>query len=204
MCLPLRCYSSAVAQTPGGGRSRSGRSDTTTGGADEAGAVEGGATDLGWALSTILRAYARAADRALGDLPGGSRAYRLLTSVAYDCLPSQLAVAHRVGLDRTVVTYLLDDLEVTGLIERRADPADRRARRVVITPAGAERLADCQRRLGSVEEAVLGELGEVARAGLRAQLDRVARSLCDSDGTRCLEVAAVVADAGCPSGGDCS
>ena len=37
------------------------------------------------------------------------------------------------------MTYLLDDLEQAGLIERRPEPADRRARRVVATDAGRAR-----------------------------------------------------------------
>ena len=32
------------------------------------------------------------------------------------------------------MTYLLDDLEAAGLVERRPDPTDRRARRVAPTP----------------------------------------------------------------------
>ena len=34
------------------------------------------------------------------------------------------------------MTYLLDDLEKAGLIERRPDPADRRARRIAATASG--------------------------------------------------------------------
>jgi DNA-binding MarR family transcriptional regulator len=36
------------------------------------------------------------------------------------------------------MTYLLDDLEAASLIERRPDPADRRARRIVATQKGNE------------------------------------------------------------------
>ena len=35
------------------------------------------------------------------------------------------------------MTYLLDDLESAGLIERRPDPADRRARRIVANRGAA-------------------------------------------------------------------
>ncbi len=36
------------------------------------------------------------------------------------------------------MTYLLDDLEAAGLIERRPDPSDRRARRLAATPHGRD------------------------------------------------------------------
>ena len=54
------------------------------------------------------------------------------------------------------MTYLLDDLEAAGLIERLQDPADRRVRRVVATESGAAMLTEFDRRLGEVEARVLG------------------------------------------------
>ncbi|HVB77590.1 MAG TPA: MarR family winged helix-turn-helix transcriptional regulator [Candidatus Nitrosotalea sp.] len=165
--------------------------------ADLPGVRETGHADLGWALTTVLRAYLRAANHVLEDLPGGSRALRLLASVAYDDLPSQLAVAQRVGLDRTVVTYLLDDLADAGLIERQPDPADRRARRPVITPAGADRLADFERRLHSIEGHILGSLDDGDRTQFRILLDRLARQLPSTDSTTCRHVAALADGVSC-------
>jgi MarR family transcriptional regulator for hemolysin len=53
----------------------------------------------------------------------------------------KLALAQHLGIDRTAMTYLLDDLETAGLIERRPGPADWRARRVVATEHASETLA---------------------------------------------------------------
>lgn len=137
-------------------------------------APEGVHSDLGWALATVLRAYVRAADTAASDLPGSSRGYRLLAAVVRDCPRSQLALAQHVGLDRTVVTYLLDDLAAAGLVERQSDPTDRRARRIVATVAGRSRLDELDGRLRRVEEHVLGGLGQADGARLRALLQQVA------------------------------
>src|ERR1700728_3173079 len=87
--------------------------------------------DLGWALGVLFRAYSKAANSAFADVPGGPRGYQVLTAVARSDPRSQLELANHLGLDRTVMTYLLDDLERAGLIERRPDPADRRAPRDV-------------------------------------------------------------------------
>lgn len=130
--------------------------------------------DLGWALGVLLRSYLRATDRVLADVPGGARGYRLLSAVVRDCPGSQLALAQAVGLDRTVVTYLLDDLAAAGLLERQADPADRRTRRVVATPAGRARLAESDDRLRRVEQHLLGDLGAEESETLRRLLQRVA------------------------------
>jgi DNA-binding MarR family transcriptional regulator len=122
--------------------------------------------DLGWALGVVFRSYAKAAAAAFAELPGGPRGYQVLTAASRGEPGSQLELAHHLGVDRTVMTYLLDDLEGAGLIERRPDPADRRARRIVTTEPGRERLADLDRRLRAAEEHVL--------AGLAADDDRQA------------------------------
>lgn len=153
-------------------------------------------SDLGWALSTLLRGYGRAVEAVLADLPGGGRAYRLLASSASAQMPTQLALAESAGLDRTVVTYLLDDLAAAGLVERRPDPADRRVRRVVLTDHGVDRLAEFERRLRQVEQQVLAPLGEADTAQLRALLDRAANALRPSHPTTCAHVTAL-ARSGC-------
>lgn len=154
--------------------------------------------DLGWALVTVLRAHVRAADLVLSDLPGGPRAYRLLAAVSEQRHASQLALADAVGLDRTVVTYLLDGLVGEGLVERQADPHDRRARRIVLTPTGATRLADFSSRLDQVERHVLAGLAEAEARTLRELLDRTARTVRGADPTTCPHTADLVGTAdGC-------
>lgn len=44
------------------------------------------------------------------------------------------ALAQKVALDKATLTGLLDRLERDDLIERRADPGDRRAIRIYLTP----------------------------------------------------------------------
>jgi len=120
--------------------------------------------DLGWALGMVFRSYVKAAGAAFADLPGGPRGYQVLAAAARSDPDSQLALAQHLGVDRTVMTYLLDDLEGAGLIARRPDPADRRARRIVATARGRELLDDLDRRLREAEQRVL--------AGLENEADR--------------------------------
>jgi MarR family transcriptional regulator, transcriptional regulator for hemolysin len=65
-----------------------------------------------------------------------------------------------VGVDRTVMTYLLDSLAEAGLVERRPDPADRRARRIVATAHGRALLDKLGERLREAEDQVLAGLDE--------------------------------------------
>ncbi len=161
--------------------------------------------DLGWALATVLRAHLRAAELVLSDLPGGVRAYRLLVGVRHEQHASQLALADAVGLDRTVVTYLLDGLVTAGLVERQADLQDRRARRIVLTSSGSSRLADFEQRLRQVEHHVFGSLDDGDAAQLRNLLERTARAVKNLDPTTCRHIAELTEDetAGVPAAVDC-
>jgi DNA-binding MarR family transcriptional regulator len=82
------------------------------------------------------------------------------------------------------MTYLLDDLEKAGLIERRPDPADRRARRIVVTARGQDKLAGLNERLRAAEEQVLSGLGEVDRQAFRGLVRRLAMSVSAADPVR--------------------
>jgi DNA-binding MarR family transcriptional regulator len=128
------------------------------------------AGDLGWGLGVTFRAYVAAAHPVLVNLPGGPRGYQVLATAARGAVNSQLALAQHLGVDRTVMTYLLDDLEAAGLIERQADPADRRARRIVATAAGQQRLDELDQRLRDVESDLLAPLDPAAQASFRTHL----------------------------------
>ncbi|GAA0948216.1 MarR family winged helix-turn-helix transcriptional regulator [Pseudonocardia zijingensis] len=141
--------------------------------------------DLGWALGTVLRSYLRLANEAVAGVPGGPRGYQVLSSAASGERTSQLAMAQSLGVDRTVMTYLLDDLEKAGLVERKPDPADRRARRVLLTEAGTARLCAAERGLRKVEEHLLGPLDPDERHTLRTLLQRVALASGERHGTAC-------------------
>ncbi|WP_424187189.1 MarR family winged helix-turn-helix transcriptional regulator [Actinokineospora sp. G85] len=135
--------------------------------------------DLGWALGAVFRGYLRATEEALAGLPGGPRGYQVLTSAAR-CEPTrQLAMAHRLGVDRTVMTYLIDDLENAGLVERRPDPADRRARLLSATELGLARLDEANRAMRAAEDHVLGALDPRERDRLRGLLRKVAVAVAE-------------------------
>jgi DNA-binding MarR family transcriptional regulator len=141
--------------------------------------------DLGWALGAVFRAYVKAAHETLDDLPGGPRGYQVLAAAAGDEHGSQLALAQHLGVDRTVMTYLLDDLEAAGLIERRPDPADRRARRIVATRRGHDTLTRLGQRLRAAEEQLLSGLdADEDRQVFRRLLRRLALHASAGDTVR--------------------
>ncbi|MFE6697936.1 MarR family winged helix-turn-helix transcriptional regulator [Streptomyces sp. NPDC057718] len=133
-------------------------------------------TDLGWAIRMVSSAFRSVATESVADLPGGARAYLVLVALAGGEPPSQLALAKEVSLDRTVMTYLLDDLEAHGLVTRRPDPRDRRARQVLITDTGRTRLTEVRHGLAAAEARLLTDLDDDDASHLRTLLSRVART----------------------------
>jgi DNA-binding MarR family transcriptional regulator len=152
--------------------------------------------DLGWALGRVARAHLRTAQDVVSGLPGGPRGYQVLAGLAGGPPRTQLALARPLGVDRTVMTYLLDELEGAGLVARRPDPADRRARHVLLTETGRARLCDLERRLRDAEDHLLAPLEPAERDVLRTLLQRLAvRS--DGTGSACQVAAEIEAGGAC-------
>lgn len=148
-----------------------------------------GGDDLGLALSVVLRAYLEAAATLFADVPGGARGYQVLASAAHHAPPTQLALGQQLGIDRSVLTYLLDDLEAAKLIQRCLDPADRRARRIVLTKAGDAMLAKLGKRLAAAEQHALRGLDDAEQKVLRDLLWRASSTAATGE-----EACTVVAD----------
>jgi DNA-binding MarR family transcriptional regulator len=132
------------------------------------------AGELGWGLAVLFRGYVKAADAVAEGLPGSHRGYEVLSAAALDEPCSQAALAARLGIDRTVMTYLLDDLVTAGLVERRQDPGDRRTRLVAATEHGRAVLADLDKRFALAEQHLLGALSPADQAAFRALLATLA------------------------------
>ena len=71
---------------------------------------------------------------------------------------SQQALSNALGIHRSAVVALVDDLEQRGLAERRRDPADRRAYTLYLTPAGRDLLSDLERTVDERDVELLSAL----------------------------------------------
>lgn len=119
--------------------------------------------DLGWVLGVILRNWHEHVAEAVKDLPHGMRGYQILSVVGHNQPPTQSGLARHLGIDRTVMPYIIDALVDGGLIERRVDPADRRVRRIVITDLGRTTLTRVERDVRTAEDAVFSGMDAAAR-----------------------------------------
>ncbi|MGC5168149.1 MarR family winged helix-turn-helix transcriptional regulator [Luteimicrobium sp. DT211] len=132
--------------------------------------------DLGQSLGILLRRWHDAVDLALAGIPHGPRGFQVLGAVVHDEPPTQAALAESLGIDRTVMTYLLDDLTAEGLVERREAEHDRRARRVVATASGRAALRRFEDAVRVAEESVLCGLDDDERELLQGLVRRSAHA----------------------------
>jgi MarR family transcriptional regulator for hemolysin len=81
-----------------------------------------------------------------------------------------------LGIDRSTMVSLIDQLESEGLAKRRPSATDRRAREVVITPKGKRLLERARGLISDVEDEVLAGL----TAPQRDELVTLLRHVLDS------------------------
>ncbi len=119
-----------------------------------------------WLISQVsARAHRLLAERLTA---AGARGYhyRLLAALAEFGPSSQASLGRRTGMDRSDVVAAAGELAAEGLVERAADPADRRRNVVTMTPAGAARLERLDHVLAGVQDELLAPLSAAERAGL--------------------------------------
>ena len=81
-----------------------------------------------------------------------------------------------IGIDRTTMVSLIDQLESAGLAKRRPSAKDRRAREIAITPKGRSLLGRARRMISQAEDDVLAGLTAEQRRELLTLLRRALES----------------------------
>lgn len=121
-------------------------------------------------LQRAARAVSRRFDEALRPLGLTNGQFSLMMSLNRPAPPTIGSVASLLAMDRTTLTAALKPLGRRGLIEIQVDAADRRSRRLVLTPEGRELLAEALPIWQSQHRIVDDLLGEADPDRLRAEL----------------------------------
>lgn len=86
---------------------------------------------------------------------------------------SQAELSAEVGLDKSAIVPLVDDLEARGWVERTRSPRDRRRNELKITKAGRTELDKLFAVLDETEHDALAALTKEERETINAALDKV-------------------------------
>jgi DNA-binding MarR family transcriptional regulator len=150
----------------------------------KAGALQGEQqlVDIVFALGRLSRTVAALVEEALAPLDVRLRHYRLLRLLMYEGPQLQSAIGSVLGVDRTSVVALVDDLERLKLAQRARSESDRRAYRVALTEKGKKTVAKATAVVRAIEHKMYA---------LTEREQQLLRQLS----TRLLSEAGIVADA---------
>lgn len=133
--------------------------------------------DLAWHLGMILRGHQTLFAQAVEEIPCSVRGYQMLSTVVHHDPANQQALGSHLGIDRTVLTYLIDDLVAAELVDRVPAPTDRRARKIVATPKGIELLQRLEKNVAEAEQSLLAGLEPEETAALAGLLAKFSLSV---------------------------
>lgn len=103
--------------------------------------------------------------------------YGILSVLARGPAATQAELAAATGRDKTRLIGNLDRLAADGLVERTADPADRRNKIVSLTAAGARLQRACAQEIRAMEQELLADVGAPDRAAFERVLAEVAMTV---------------------------
>lgn len=132
---------------------------------------------IGVLLSDAARLLRRRFDARARSI-GVSRAqWQVLIALARVEGSSQAALADRLEVETITVGRMVDRLEEAGLVERRADPHDRRAWCLYLTARANDLLHDLEPVANILRAEMLAGLSDAEQAVLRGLLQRVHSNL---------------------------
>jgi MarR family transcriptional regulator, transcriptional regulator for hemolysin len=113
-------------------------------------------SEIGLLIARVSRVWRREADQALAD-HGLSHATAIPLMVLSRRGKSvrQGVLAEEMGIEGPSLVRLIDLLQAEGLVERREDPTDRRAKTLHLTPTGEAKVEEINRVLRRVRADLL-------------------------------------------------
>jgi DNA-binding MarR family transcriptional regulator len=121
-------------------------------------------------LRRAARAVARRFDAALRPLGLNNGQFSLLMSLNQPDAPSIGSIANLLAMDRTTLSANLKPLERRGLVTVTVDDADKRTRRLSLTPAGRKLLVTACPVWKQTHATIEGLLASASPDRLRAEL----------------------------------
>lgn len=128
---------------------------------------------LGWLLKHAYLRFAELSDGAVAPFRVTARQVAVMRAIHGPQPQAQGDVARQMGIDRTTMVALVDELQDKNLVRRRPDAADRRKNVVELTDSGRDVLRQAGQAAAQAEREFLRPLS----AGQADQLRSTLRAL---------------------------
>jgi MarR family transcriptional regulator for hemolysin len=119
------------------------------------------APELGLTIAIIMtgRRWRALIDEKLRALGHSASRMEAMSAIAYaPPHTTQIQIAKRIGIEGPTLTRTLDMLEADGLVERLADPTDRRNKHMKLTKTGYEALGEMLNVIGRLRQRLLDDI----------------------------------------------
>ena len=133
--------------------------------------------NLGSMLADTSRLLRRSFDGRARDIGVTRAQWQVLTTLLRHEGVNQGGLADLLDVDPITVCRMVDRLQDATLVERRADPADRRSWRLFLTPRAHDLLAQLRPLADALIEEALAGIDLDDRDRLRDLLDRIRENL---------------------------
>ncbi len=133
---------------------------------------------LGQLVARVARYWRRAIDQALGERGmSQATALPLLVLARLGGELRQGAIAEELGLEGPSLVRIVDTLLAEGLVSRREDPADRRAKLLSLTPRGAAQVEQIEATVATLRDRFFADLTDEELAVMVRGLSKLEAAL---------------------------
>jgi MarR family transcriptional regulator, transcriptional regulator for hemolysin len=136
---------------------------------------------VGYLLKDVSRRYVARFERHAAEVSLTLMQCKVLLYLSKNEGASQVRLCDLTEIEPMMMVRILDRMEADKLLERRPDPADRRARRLYLTRKAAPTLAEIERISELTRNEIFAGVSKTERQAFLKVLERVHENACALD-----------------------
>ena len=140
--------------------------------------------ELLFEINETARVIRRAFDKRAAEVGVTRPQWRVLARLKREPGLRQVELADRLDMEPITLCRIVDRLEEAGLVERKADPSDRRAWRLELTDKAAPLARQLRGVAGQLAQQALDGTSEPQRQALQRQLAAIRANVAQSEEQR--------------------
>lgn len=137
--------------------------------------------NIGFLLNDVARLMRRNFNRRVQHLGLSQSQWRALGHLSKQEGINQVTLADQLEIQPITLARLIDRLQEAGFVERRPDPADRRAIRLYLTGQAGSLIAQLRQTAHAVRDETFGTMSAPEKAALIVSLEQMKLNLVDAE-----------------------